>query len=197
MLFSINTHLPPEVVDHYSHPKEIKKATTLNDTKTRSRSSYIAWEPSSNWLASLVETYMRNMNTMFFHYDLTNMAESHCQYTVYNKGDYYHWHLDSDINFIYSNEAPPVFPDHPAGPNTHLLQKEYHIRKLSFTLQLSHPEEYTGGELQFNMGEQLVTIPKGYGMLTVFDSRISHRVRKVKSGQRKSFVGWMCGPRWR
>lgn len=192
----MNTQLPPEVVDYYCSPKHLKQASVAAGP-TNARSSFIAWEASSNWLASLVETYMRNMNTLYFHYDLTNMEDAKVQYTVYNEGDYYSWHIDADINSVYSNNNMPVFPDDTSG--SYLQQQQSHIRKLSFTLQLSHPEEYTGGELQFNMEQQskLITVPKKYGMLTVFDSRISHRVRKVKTGQRKSLVGWMCGPRWK
>jgi PKHD-type hydroxylase len=31
----------------------------------------------------------------------------------------------------------------------------------------------------------------------LFDSRTPHRVRKVRSGLRKSLVGWVVGPRWK
>ena len=33
--------------------------------------------------------------------------------------------------------------------------------------------------------------------MILFDSRTQHRVLKVKSGVRKSIVGWTVGPRWR
>ena len=39
--------------------------------------------------------------------------------------------------------------------------------------------------------------PKQKGTLIVFDSRTKHRVRTVKSGLRKSLVGWVVGPRWK
>ena len=39
--------------------------------------------------------------------------------------------------------------------------------------------------------------PKQRGTVIMFDSRTPHRVRKVKSGLRKSLVGWVCGPRFR
>ena len=77
------------------------------------------------------------------------------------------------------------------------LQGEY-VRKLSFSLQLSDPEDYTGGEVQFmDNGRKTYFAPKQRGTLIMFDSRTPHRVRKVKSGMRKSLVGWVCGPRWR
>ena len=39
--------------------------------------------------------------------------------------------------------------------------------------------------------------PKQKGIIAFFDSRTPHRVRKVKSGMRKSLVGWVVGPRWK
>ena len=77
------------------------------------------------------------------------------------------------------------------------MQGEY-VRKLSFSLQLSDPEDYTGGEVQFmDNGRKTYFAPKQRGTLIMFDSRTPHRVRKVKSGMRKSLVGWVVGPRWR
>ena len=196
MIFNVPTNLPPEFIDH---PTNLTKGTTTNDpTKSTGRSSYISWITSSNWLPSLVETYMRNLNTYYFQYDLTNLSEGMCQYTVYNEGDYYDWHVDADVFTAYNTKSKPGFPlPLPLDVDKHLLQREQHIRKLSFTLQLSHPDEYTGGELQLNLHKKMQTVNKQFGMLTVFDSRISHRVRKVKSGTRRSLVGWMIGPRWK
>ena len=72
------------------------------------------------------------------------------------------------------------------------------MRKLSFSLQLSDPDQYTGGELEFldNSGKTMFA-PKQRGTMVVFDSRLKHRVRRVKSGLRKSIVGWVVGPRWK
>ena len=59
-------------------------------------------------------------------------------------------------------------------------------------------DDYTGGELQFmNVRGKPFCAPKNLGTLIVFDSRVKHRVRKVRSGVRKSLVGWVVGPRWK
>ena len=72
------------------------------------------------------------------------------------------------------------------------------VRKLSFSLQLSAPEDYRGGELEFiDNNNKPFLAPKQRGTMVVFDSRLRHRVRKVKSGLRKSNVGWVLGPRWK
>ena len=38
---------------------------------------------------------------------------------------------------------------------------------------------------------------EGYVQFGLFDSRTQHRVLPVKSGLRKSIVGWTVGPRWK
>jgi len=65
-------------------------------------------------------------------------------------------------------------------------------------LQLSDEDDYEGGELQFmDDDDQLYTAPKKKGTIIIFDSRVKHRVRKIKNGTRKSLVGWVVGPRWK
>ena len=73
------------------------------------------------------------------------------------------------------------------------------VRKLSFSLQLTNPNTYNGGNLEFKSSEtnEIITAPKEQGTLIVFDSRIEHRVSPIESGTRKSIVGWVVGPRWR
>ena len=69
------------------------------------------------------------------------------------------------------------------------------VRKLSFSLQLSDPTDYTGGEVQFlDNGGNTFFAPKQRGTLVVFDSRTRHRVRRFVLVC-KSIVGWVVGPR--
>ena len=72
------------------------------------------------------------------------------------------------------------------------------VRKLSFVVQLSDPDDYEGGNLQLldENGKSYIA-PRKRGTVVVFDSRTQHRVLKVKRGIRKSLVGWVVGPRWR
>ena len=79
-----------------------------------------------------------------------------------------------------------------------MIQSGEYVRKLSFTLQLSEPTDYRGGEVEFLDSEgQRFLAPKQRGTMIVFDARTRHRVRKVKEGLRKSIVGWVVGPRWK
>lgn len=68
-------------------------------------------------------------------------------------------------------------------------------RSLSFSMQISKPEEYEGGEVLVYDGNTTYTANKKYGSITFFDSRMLHEVTPVTSGFRRSIVGWILGPR--
>ena len=72
------------------------------------------------------------------------------------------------------------------------------VRKLSFALQLSDPDDYEGGNVQLldESGSNYLA-PRKRGTMILFDSRTQHRVLKVTKGVRKSIVGWTVGPRWK
>ena len=94
------------------------------------------------------------------------------QYTrYYGNGGHYEWHAD-------------------LGPGIS-------NRKLSCVLQLSTPEEYEGGDLQMNLGEGPITVPKALGTICFFPSFILHRVTPVNTGVRKSLVLWLGGANFR
>lgn len=66
-------------------------------------------------------------------------------------------------------------------------------RKLSFSVQLSHPDEYDGGELELNLAHSTVVAPRTQGTLVVFPSFLVHRVAPVTRGVRRSLVSWASG----
>jgi len=198
LIYNINTQVPPQVVDLFDAPTDLHAASTysLGDD----RDSDISWLRASHWLVAWVQSYITTMNNTYFCYDLTNIDAGNTQYTEYTKGQYFHWHADAEANLM-NMMINPIMPGQGMDINTTVqcqANKDQYIRKLSFTLQLSNPDEYTGGELQLLYNaKDLITIPKEYGLLTIFDSRTVHRVKKIRSGKRKSLVGWMVGPRWR
>jgi PKHD-type hydroxylase len=70
-------------------------------------------------------------------------------------------------------------------------------RKLSFTLQLSDPSGYSGGDLELGVHHLTDTTIAGLrsqGMLLLFPSFLVHRVTPVKAGVRYAIVGWLHGP---
>jgi PKHD-type hydroxylase len=193
----IRTKLPQELIDValqaiendelISH-KELQQGTTQKGAQNL-RNSVISFTPNHHWIVGFMWYYLSQCNMYNFMYDIETFDNSSLQYTVYTEGMYYGWHTD-DTQANVASMVHPRFRSHQAPI------KEY-VRKLSFSLQLSHPDEYEGGELQLYTNKAVQTVPKELGSIVVFDSRINHRVRKVKSGTRKSLVGWAIGPRWK
>ena len=72
----------------------------------------------------------------------------------------------------------------------------YH-RKLSVVLQLSNPEDYTGGDLVINPGGELLYPDKTQGTVIFFPSILQHEVTPLESGNRYSIVSWISGPPWK
>ncbi len=69
-------------------------------------------------------------------------------------------------------------------------------RKLSLSLQLSSPDEYEGGGLEFcPLGEIAMSRPQG--TVIVFPSFCAHRVVRISRGNRLSLVAWANGPVFR
>jgi len=171
------------------------------------RKSGNAWIEGSNWVAGFVWYYIMKANRENFMYDIEGIDNNELQYTEYQEGEYYDWHIDDNINRCMINDKLLHSADN-HGENIAILAGEY-IRKLSFSIQLSDPEDYEGGELEFKVSnynsrkrgdfnlDEPFHAPNKKGTIIIFDSRVKHRVREVKSGVRKSLVGWVVGPRWK
>jgi len=70
------------------------------------------------------------------------------------------------------------------------------VRKLSFSIQLTDPLDYEGGDLEF-MPEIKDNKIKLQGHMTIFPSFLTHRVSPVTKGTRHAIVGWIYGPEFR
>jgi Rps23 Pro-64 3,4-dihydroxylase Tpa1-like proline 4-hydroxylase len=178
--------------------KSVLEKGLINNKK---RSSKNAWISTDYWVSGFLWNYVQKANKENFNYDIEGIDGESLQYTRYDKGDFYGWHTDGSISnncasrVIASSSNPP---DDPALMADYLVPKTNKIRKISFTLQLSNPDEYSGGNLQFQDEDgRTYFAPRQRGALTMFDSRVLHRVLKVKEGTRKSIVGWVIGPQWR
>jgi predicted 2-oxoglutarate/Fe(II)-dependent dioxygenase YbiX len=110
--------------------------------------------------------------------------------------DTFRYHLDG----LYSKDPILVFKysadrsDHYIW-HTDLIQDTY-IRKLSFSIQLTDPAEYDGGDLEFIPFIKDDNIRK-QGHITIFPSFCTHRVTPVTRGIRHVIVGWVYGPEFR
>ena len=183
------THIPESLMksllvdlDKVDENIFIKSKVNPQDSKIKYsiRKSQHCWIPSTHWIGGFLWYYIRMANKDNFLYDISDIENNMIQYTQYNKGYFYKWHTDMDICDI--NEPDQL------------------VRKLSFTLQLTNEDEYTGGNLEFadfDDSSYRFLVPKSRGTMIVFDSRTPHRVTPIESGIRKSLVGWVVGKRWR
>ena len=94
----------------------------IQDGNNNNRSSKVAWIKENDELYKSIEDVIFNHNVKAeWNFDLKEFEPF--QYTIYEQGDHYDWHIDS-----HTKPYPNGF-----------------IRKISFTLCLN--EDYEGGEL--------------------------------------------------
>jgi len=173
----------------------------IDHTYRKSKNSWIHLNENSVWLYERISNIMRNTNAQIYNFDLWGFVEP-LQYTVYTEGgSHYDWHIDSikyDQEVGFKNSAIDG-----SSLNTGSVEKEVlsnaisSPRKLSFTLQLSDPSEYEGGELVIKTSKDEAVMKKEKGFVVMFPSYVLHRVTPVTKGVRRSLVGWVSGPAFR
>ena len=169
----------------------LKKSVVKNVQKKRK--SDIVWM-NDLWIYKEIHPYIHEANQRAgwnFEWD---WSES-CQFTKYGIGQYYGWHCDSW-------DKPYSRP--PLADGTRPIDHGK-IRKLSVTISLSHPDEYVGGNLEFDFRNQVdwdrnkkaaIHSCEGIrprGSIIVFPSFVWHRVAPVTKGTRYSLVIWNLG----
>lgn len=143
------------------------------------RVTKIAWfernAQTESFYARMEEIVLR-LNAQFFHYDLSGLVSF--QYALYDgtEGGHFDWHKDYGKDYGAVGQEP---------------------RKLSFSIQLSDPAQYQGGELEVRAGNQVDIAPKTRGAVVAFPSYVLHRVTPTTSGARKSLVVWAVGPEFK
>jgi len=167
---------------------KVNKGENLNDDDIidlkKKRDSNIVWL-SDRWIYKEIQPFIHQANQLAGWNFEWSFSES-CQFTKYKLNQHYDWHCDSW-------EAPYANAD-----NKDTFGK---IRKLSVTCSLSAPEDYEGGELEFdfrNLDPDKPTIRKcaeikPRGSIVVFPSHVWHRVKPVTKGTRYSLVIWNLG----
>ena len=197
------TDLPEKVVDLIEEDLAEKFEPQMGDSKLygdalnkEKRNSQNAWIPTTHWCAGFLWHYIQRANRENFLYDLRNIDGESMQFTRYEAGQFYGWHNDAGLATQYK---PVSVGNRSEGLGKDFMNENIEIiRKLSFTLQLSDPDDYEGGNVQFlDESGKSYFAPRQRGCLVLFDSRTSHRVLKVTKGTRKSIVGWTVGPRWK
>tara|TARA_R100001369_G_scaffold45821_1_gene72166 strand:- start:337 stop:939 length:603 start_codon:yes stop_codon:yes gene_type:complete len=140
------------------------------------------------WIFDEIIPYIRTANENAgwnFDWDWTESI----QFTKYKPDQFYTWHAD---------DMPKPF-----GKNSH-LNYQGKIRKLSATVNLTDPSEYTGGDFEVDLrnnqnGRNIITLDqiKPKGSILVFPSFVTHQVRPIRTGERNSLVLWNLGPPWK
>ena len=143
--------------------KDIK----INKNKRNTNISWIPFDKLPQMYESVEQT-LYNININHFGFEDVNITEP-AQFTEYNKGGFYDWHMDLNIS---GKNSPPV-------------------RKISMTILLSDPSTFIGGELEFMEKNKFSDLKQGQAIF--FASFIRHRVAPVQKGIRRSLVMWFGG----
>ena len=137
------------------------------------RSSSVKWVPKNKewgWLYDKMMAMIIEANDNVWNFDLYSVLDD-IQYTEYHATNdgHYGWHQD-------------------IGPGA------LSTRKVSITVQLSGPDEYEGGDLEYwKGGQDIQKAPRGKGVVFIFPSYMMHSVTPVTKGVRRSFVLWVGG----
>jgi PKHD-type hydroxylase len=169
------------------HKKIVEKATTSTGLNKTKRDCRVAWM-GDKWIYDIINPFIHAANKQAgwnFQWDWNESL----QFTIYEKGHYYGWHVD-----------------HLTKPIKH---KDKNIdgktRKLSLTLQLTDKTQYEGGDFQFKWIDDskkdllnVITIndAKDIGTLIIFPSFIWHRILPITGGKRESLVNWSIGKKF-
>jgi len=195
---NLDPKLASSVVGHTNIDTQEKNEKSVVYVDKRKRNALNAWIPAEHWITGFLWHYVMMANRQNFLYDIEHVDRNSLQYTVYNEGHFYGWHNDGGLPICYQ----PVSNGNQGTYNQ--LSQDFiatnceKVRKLSFSLLLSDPETYEGGNFQLiNENERTYIAPRQKGSIILFDSRAKHRVTPVRKGTRKSIVGWTVGPRWK
>jgi len=168
---------------------EISEKRFIKNSKNvikNSRNSKIAWL-NDPWIYNEIIPYVKDANkSADWNYEW-DWSED-CQFTKYSKGQFYDWHCDV-FSVPYKSEDKNF---------------DGKIRKLSVSVNLTDPKEYSGGDLQFDFRNynpdkrnksKIITADdaKTKGSIVIFPSYVWHRVTKVTKGTRYSLVMWNIG----
>ena len=145
--------------------------TTSDDSLRKSSVMFIPDNEQGDWIYQKMGGLAIQVNNERFWFDLLGFHQP-LQLTNYGEGDHFNWHSDFGV-----------------GDISH--------RKISLTVQLSDPDEYEGGDLEFMINDKVMKAPREKGTVVVFPSFVMHRVTPITKGTRKSIVGWVSGAPFR
>lgn len=140
------------------------------------RKSKVGWLPSTRdspfaWIYNHCADVIKVINDQFFGYDLDYIEN--LQFTSYDSaGSHFEKHVD---NLLTANKN----------------------RKISFSVQLSDPEDYEGGDLLLYNSSVATPTSREQGVINFFPSWTLHEVTPITSGTRHALIGWCHGPKFK
>lgn len=148
------------------------------------RKTEIFFWTSDHWINGLTYHYAMLANEEVWNYRLS--CSQGVQFGEYADGGTYDWHKD-EFDMPFGDESPKIWRGL--------------ARKLSVVVNLSDPNDYEGGQLEFKdtFGEKVADTDlmqriRSKGSVVVFPAYTPHRVTPVESGVRHSLATWVLGP---
>ena len=161
-------------IKEYLKNIEFQKGTIFDNTNggfnKSVRDSEIKWikcNDETKWIYEKIYNYAKEANDSIFEFDL-HFSLDDIQYSKYSLNGKYDWHIDIG-----------------SGKNS--------MRKLSCSVLLNDPDEFKGGEFEFQTGKFPRNVPLKKGSVLFFPSFFLHRVKEITSGERESLVLWIGG----
>jgi PKHD-type hydroxylase len=146
----------------------------------RRAASHLYIDPE-HWAGSLI-THFAHQANLLWRRDVSGLGT--LSIVRYDEGGHFMWHID---DVAYGAQKYPGL-----GPQLD--------RKVSVSVNLSDPDDYDGGDLEFRNGLGAPAAGpdiRPRGSVVVFPSNVGHRVTPVTRGSRFALIGWMVGPRLR
>ena len=160
------------IADEQATPSDISMRGTISINKEVRRSQQVWLPPEENaWVYKRMLQIARRVNERY-QYQIDRVDDK-IQIAYYDETEqgFFSWHMD------WGSDAQQ--------------------RKISISIPLNEPEEYEGGELEFNVNGVPAAVPQKMGTAVTFPSYILHRVNPVTRGRRYSMVAWIHGPPFR
>jgi PKHD-type hydroxylase len=116
--------------------------------------------PENEWILSRAMERINKVNNSFYKFSFEKLVGT--MVARYSEKDFFDWHIDQVTHDDMS--------------------------KLSFTVFLTKPEEYEGGQLKFK--PDMPDISPEQGRIVIFPSYMPHCITPVTRGTRHALVGW-------
>lgn len=140
------------------------KGSSINSDSRSGRVYFTSPQESKNIYQILQSTVIESYHN--FNFNFFNISS--IQYAYYGTNDHFDWH--NDVIRV------PGFDMY---------------RSFTMSVNITPPEQYTGGELLVKHEKHIIELSKEPGSFIIFPSFLTHKASKVLSGIRESIVVWV------